>query len=146
MMIGIETDRGLWVGALTAAGYQVYGINPLAVAHYPRPSPCFGRQIRCLRCQAAGRPGPHRPAQPPSTRRATTPSRVGNASRAAVTRRSATGRRSWISRAAAKRISLFTPSADSRAGSANSAATSRPILVPSTSGNASVNPGNARSS
>ena len=34
MVIGIETDRGLWVGALTAAGYQVYAINPLAVAHY----------------------------------------------------------------------------------------------------------------
>jgi transposase len=33
-VIGIETDRGLWVGALTAAGYQVYAINPLAVADY----------------------------------------------------------------------------------------------------------------
>jgi len=33
-VIGIEIDRGLWVGALTAAGYQVYAINPLAVAHY----------------------------------------------------------------------------------------------------------------
>jgi transposase len=33
-VIGIETDRGLWVGALTASGYQVYAINPLAVAHY----------------------------------------------------------------------------------------------------------------
>jgi transposase len=33
-VIGIETDRGLWVGALTAAGYQVYAINPLAVARY----------------------------------------------------------------------------------------------------------------
>lgn len=32
--IGIETDRGLWVGALAAAGYQVYAINPLAVARY----------------------------------------------------------------------------------------------------------------
>jgi transposase len=32
-VIGIETDRGLWVGALTAAGYQVYAINPLAVPH-----------------------------------------------------------------------------------------------------------------
>ena len=32
--IGIETDRGLWVGALSAAGYQVYAINPLAVARY----------------------------------------------------------------------------------------------------------------
>ena len=55
-------------------------------------------------------------------------------------------RRSWTSRAAANRISRFTPRAVSRAGSANSAATSRPILVPNTSGNASVNPGNARSS
>jgi len=34
VVIGTETDRGLWVGALTAAGYQVYAINPLAVAHY----------------------------------------------------------------------------------------------------------------
>src|SRR5215211_318040 len=33
-VVGIETDRGLWVGALTAAGYQVYAINPLAVARY----------------------------------------------------------------------------------------------------------------
>jgi transposase len=33
-VIGIETDRGLWVGALAAAGYQVFAINPLAVAHY----------------------------------------------------------------------------------------------------------------
>ena len=34
MIIGIETDRGLWVGALTAAGYQVFAINPLAAARY----------------------------------------------------------------------------------------------------------------
>jgi transposase len=34
VVIGIETDRGLWVAALSAAGYQVYAINPLAVAHY----------------------------------------------------------------------------------------------------------------
>ena len=34
VVIGIETDRGLWVAALTAAGYQVYAVNPLAVAHY----------------------------------------------------------------------------------------------------------------
>jgi transposase len=32
--IGIETDRGLWVEALVAGGYQVYAINPLAVARY----------------------------------------------------------------------------------------------------------------
>jgi transposase len=34
VVIGIETDRGLWVDALSAAGYQVFAINPLAVARY----------------------------------------------------------------------------------------------------------------
>jgi transposase len=34
VLIGIETDRGLWVHALSAAGYQVFAINPLAVARY----------------------------------------------------------------------------------------------------------------
>jgi transposase len=32
--VGIETDRGLWVMALAAAGYVVYGVNPLQVARY----------------------------------------------------------------------------------------------------------------
>ena len=34
VVVGIETDRGLWVEALTAAGYQVFAVNPLAVARY----------------------------------------------------------------------------------------------------------------
>jgi transposase len=34
VVIGIETDRGLWVDALTAAEYQVFAINPLAAARY----------------------------------------------------------------------------------------------------------------
>ena len=34
VMIGIETDRGLWVSALAAAGYQVWSINPMAAARY----------------------------------------------------------------------------------------------------------------
>ena len=34
MVVGTETDRGLFVGALVAAGYQVYAINPLAVSRY----------------------------------------------------------------------------------------------------------------
>ncbi|MGB8387276.1 IS110 family transposase [Mycobacterium sp.] len=34
VVVGIETDRGLWVGALTGAGYQVFAVNPLAVARY----------------------------------------------------------------------------------------------------------------
>lgn len=32
--IGIETDRGPWVTALRAAGYQVFAINPLSSARY----------------------------------------------------------------------------------------------------------------
>jgi transposase len=34
VVIGTETDRGLFIGALVAAGYQVYAINPLAVSRY----------------------------------------------------------------------------------------------------------------
>ncbi len=34
VVVGIETDRGLWVDALVAGGYQVFGINPLSVARY----------------------------------------------------------------------------------------------------------------
>ncbi len=32
--IGIETDRGAWVQALIATGYQVFAINPMSVARY----------------------------------------------------------------------------------------------------------------
>jgi Transposase len=32
--VGIETDWGLWVMALAAAGYAVFGINPLQAARY----------------------------------------------------------------------------------------------------------------
>jgi len=34
VVVGIETDRGLWVAALVAAGYGVYAINPMSVARY----------------------------------------------------------------------------------------------------------------
>ena len=34
VVVGIETDLGLWVHALAAAGYQVYAINPMAVSRY----------------------------------------------------------------------------------------------------------------
>ncbi|HET7356972.1 MAG TPA: IS110 family transposase [Nocardioidaceae bacterium] len=32
--VGIETDRGPWVAALVAAGYEVYAINPMSVTRY----------------------------------------------------------------------------------------------------------------
>jgi transposase len=34
VVVGIETERGPWVQALIAAGYQIYAINPLQVARY----------------------------------------------------------------------------------------------------------------
>src|SRR4051812_15671010 len=34
VFVGIETDRGLWVSALAAAGYLVWAINPMAAARY----------------------------------------------------------------------------------------------------------------
>jgi transposase len=32
--VGIETDRGPWVAALVAAGYTVFGVNPLQASRY----------------------------------------------------------------------------------------------------------------
>lgn len=34
VVVGIETDRGPWVGALLAAGYTVLAVNPLQAARY----------------------------------------------------------------------------------------------------------------
>jgi len=34
VVIGIETDRGLFVTALVAAGYQVYAVNPMSTSRY----------------------------------------------------------------------------------------------------------------
>jgi hypothetical protein len=32
--VGIETDQGMWVSSLVAAGYQVYAVNPKVAARY----------------------------------------------------------------------------------------------------------------
>lgn len=34
VVVGIETDRGLWVTAMVSAGYQVWAINPMAVRRH----------------------------------------------------------------------------------------------------------------
>jgi transposase len=34
VVVGIETDRGVWVQALVAAGYRVFAVNPLSVARF----------------------------------------------------------------------------------------------------------------
>ena len=40
VIIGIETDRGPWVAALVAAGYVVYGVNPLQASRYGNATAC----------------------------------------------------------------------------------------------------------
>jgi hypothetical protein len=44
--IRIETDRGLWVQALLAAGYRVWAINPAAGGPLPRAAQRLGCQER----------------------------------------------------------------------------------------------------
>ena len=34
VQVGIETDRGPWVAALSAAGYTVFPVNPLQASRY----------------------------------------------------------------------------------------------------------------
>ena len=64
VVVGIETDRGLWVGALVAAGYVVYAINPRAVSRLAGPSQPGRSEIRPWRCQGVSGSGTHRPSQP----------------------------------------------------------------------------------
>ena len=57
VVIGIESDHGLWVNALVASGYRVYPINPLTSAR-ARERPVTGQsQVRPRGCTPAGQPG-----------------------------------------------------------------------------------------
>ena len=69
VVVGIETDRGGWVQALLAAGYQVFAINPLSASRY---------RDRYVTSRAKSDPGdahvladtgPHRPSSAPADRR-----------------------------------------------------------------------------
>jgi|SRR3954447_198922 hypothetical protein len=42
--VGIETDRGSWVAALVAAGYEVFPINRLSVVRYRERHSTSGRR------------------------------------------------------------------------------------------------------
>jgi len=46
VVVGIETDRGLWVNALVEAGYVVYAINPKAASRYRDRHTLSGREVR----------------------------------------------------------------------------------------------------
>jgi transposase len=75
VMIGIETDRGTWVSALVAAGYQVFPLNPVQVARYRErhgasgPSPTGGTRTCWPRsCGWTGRTTAPWPATAPRWR------------------------------------------------------------------------------
>jgi hypothetical protein len=53
--VGIETDRGPWVAALVASGYEVFAINPMSVARYRELTLHLGGEVRHRRRSPAGR-------------------------------------------------------------------------------------------
>ena len=65
VVIGIETDRGLWVEALERGRLSGVRGQPARGRPLPRPPPRLGREVRRRRRQTAGRSGAHRSAQPP---------------------------------------------------------------------------------
>ena len=48
VVIGIETDRGLFVTALVAAGYQLYAVNPMSTSHAASTSGSPRSRRRCV--------------------------------------------------------------------------------------------------
>ena len=73
MVVGIETDRGLWVEALAAAGYQVYAVNPLAVARYRDRHHVSGAKSDAADAKLLADLVAHRPPQPSPRSPATAP-------------------------------------------------------------------------
>jgi transposase len=85
VVVGIETDRGLWVTALRAAGCTVYAINPRQVARYRERHSMSGAKSdkadahtmtsmvrsdsRQLRAVAGTAPTPRRSRWPPAPTR-----------------------------------------------------------------------------
>ena len=65
VVVGIETDRGLWVQALIEAGYTVYAINPMSSVAVSGSAHAVGREVRCGGREDARGVGAHRSAQSP---------------------------------------------------------------------------------
>ena len=69
VVIATETDRGLFVGALVAAGYTVLAVNPMSTSRYRERHSTSGAKSDPGRRQGARRSGPHRRPQPSAGRR-----------------------------------------------------------------------------
>ena len=67
--IATETDRGLFVGALVAAGYRVLAVNPMSTSRYRERHSTSGAKSDPGDAVRAGRAGPHRRSQPSAGRR-----------------------------------------------------------------------------
>jgi hypothetical protein len=68
VVVGTETDRGLFVGRWWRPATRCMRSTRWPSAATATAMPPRG-PIRCCRCQGPGRPGPDRPAQPPPGRR-----------------------------------------------------------------------------
>ena len=74
VVIGIETDRGLFVSALVGAGYQVFAVNPMSTSRYrsaiqargPSPTPATPRSWPTWSAPTATTTGPWRLTAGPS--------------------------------------------------------------------------------
>jgi hypothetical protein len=65
VVIGIETDRGLFVSALVGAGYQVFAVNPMSTSRYRDRHSTSGAKSDPGDAKVLGRHGAHRPPEPP---------------------------------------------------------------------------------
>jgi hypothetical protein len=61
VVVGIETDRGMWAQTLIAAGYQVFAINPFAASRYRDRHVTSGDPNFTTRPGRWGSPPPARP-------------------------------------------------------------------------------------
>ena len=68
VVIATETDRGLFITAMIAAGYQVIAINPMSTARYRRTPVNIRCQVRPRRCADPRRGRTPRQPQPPAPR------------------------------------------------------------------------------
>ena len=75
VVIATETDRGLFVAALVAAGYGVLAVNPMSTSRYRERHSTSGAKSDPGDALGAGRTGPHRWPQPPARRRRQRPGR-----------------------------------------------------------------------
>jgi hypothetical protein len=77
VVVGIETDRGLLVGALVAAGYRVHAINPLAASRYRERHTTSRAKSDRGDARVLPRGGARRPPPSPAGRRRQRPGRGG---------------------------------------------------------------------